>query len=76
VASKAIIGIVIVVIIAAGIGGFLYYRNTASDGHMAVSVADAPVLSGVTGVYIYRSVQLNFTAVHQDGRITQYLQQL
>jgi len=60
VTSKAIIGIVIVVIIAAGIGGFLYYRNTASDGHMAVSVADAPVLSGVTGVYIsFSAVELH-----------------
>ena len=58
--SKAVIGIVIVVILAAGIGGFLYYRNTAQDGHMAVSVADAPVLSGVTGVYIsFNAVELH-----------------
>ncbi|WP_393971542.1 DUF4382 domain-containing protein [Oxyplasma meridianum] len=49
---KVAISIVIIVILAAGIGGFLYYKNTTSDGHMAVYVADAPMLSGVTGVYI------------------------
>ena len=58
--SKAIIGIVAVVIIAAGVGGYLYYNNTSTTGHMAVSVADAPVMSGVGAVYIsFSAVELH-----------------
>ncbi|MHB8359621.1 MAG: DUF4382 domain-containing protein [Thermoplasmataceae archaeon] len=58
--SKAIIGIVAVVIIAAGVGGYLYYTNTITTGHMAVSVADAPVMSGVGAVYIsFSAVELH-----------------
>ena len=58
--SKAIIGIVAVLIIAAGVGGYLYYNNTNTTGHMAVSVADAPVMSGVGAVYIsFSAVELH-----------------
>ena len=58
--NKIIIAIVIVVVIAAGIGGFLYYNSTASNGHMAISVADDPALSGVGAVYIsFSSVELH-----------------
>ncbi len=58
--SKAIIGIVAVVIIAAGVGGYLYYNNTSTTGHMVVSVADAPVMSGVGAVYIsFSAVELH-----------------
>ena len=58
--SKAIIGIVAVVIIAAGVGGYLYYNNTSTTGHMVVSVADAPVMSDVGAVYIsFSAVELH-----------------
>ena len=58
--SKVVISIVVIVILAAGVGGFLYYRNAASDGNMALSVADAPAPSGVTGVYIsFSAVELH-----------------
>ena len=58
--SKAIIGIVAVVMIAAGVGGYLYYNNTSTTGHMVVSVADAPVMSGVGAVYIsFSAVELH-----------------
>lgn len=59
--SKAIIGTaVVVVIIAAALGGFFYYDSTASTGHMAISVADTPVLSDVGAVYIsFSAVELH-----------------
>ena len=58
--SKILIPIVVVIVILAGLGGYLYYTGTETDGHMAVMVADAPAMSGVNGVYIsFSSVELH-----------------
>jgi len=52
--------IVAVVIIAASVGGFEYYQNTQNTGHMSISVADAPIASGVAAVYIeFKAVSLH-----------------
>ena len=61
--NKILIPIVVIIVIAAGIGGFLYYSGTESNGHMAISVADAPAVSGVGAVYItFTSVELHSNA--------------
>ena len=50
--AKGIAIIVVILIIAAGgYFGYSYYEGSQNSGHMAISVADAPI-SGVSGVYI------------------------
>ena len=44
--------IVLIILIAGGAYfGYTYYENSHNTGHMAISVADAP-MPGVSGVYI------------------------
>ncbi len=58
--NNILIPIVVIIVIAAGLGGFLYYSSTEPNSHVAISVADTPVLSGVGGVYItFSSVELH-----------------
>ncbi|MGP6240254.1 DUF4382 domain-containing protein [Cuniculiplasma sp. SKW4] len=58
--TKILIPVVAVVVILAGLGGYLYYAGEESSGNMAIMVADAPAMSGVTGVYItFSSVALH-----------------
>ena len=46
------IAIAVVVLVLAGFGGYSYYTGSQQNGHLALTVADAPLSSSVSAVYI------------------------
>ena len=61
--KSVIAAVIVVVLVAAGVGGYFLYNSMQSNGNIAISVADANTLQQVDAVYI----TFGSVALHSNG---------